>query len=331
MDCRLGILGFGFMGKTHALNAKAIPGVKVTAIFSVEKDKAEIEQLGAKFYADWQKMLDTEKIDAIVVATPTFTHGEMALTAISKGMHVFLEKPMERTIKKCKEINVAAKKKGVLLGMGHVLRFDGEYMTIKDQVASGAIGHAKMARCTRRGPPPGWSTWFFDEEKSGGAILDLSIHDIDFICWLASKAPKRVAAMASPIVLGGKTLFGISHVVLDFEPGPGIELGFAEASWGAVAPYPFSTAIEVAGKDGLIACHIPGKHPMETYSASGCVTLNLYAHDGYYNEINDFIDAIKERRPPKVTGDDGMLAVRVCLAALESARSRNVIDVEGFA
>jgi UDP-N-acetylglucosamine 3-dehydrogenase len=237
---------------------------------------------------------------------------------------------MERTVVKCQAINRAAKSKGIRLGMGHVLRFDNEYVAIKEQVTSGGI-IPKMARCTRRGPPPGWASWFFDEEKSGTVILDLSIHDIDFMCWLAGRAPARVSAEASPIPFGGKLMFGISHVVLDFGPGNGIEVGFAEGSWAAAPTFPFSTSIEIAGKNGLLTCTIPGKHPLEVYSTTGRTAMNVYSRDGYYNEIDDFITSIARGRLPKVTGDDGLLAVRTCLAALESAKRHVTINMEGFA
>ncbi len=331
MGLKLAMMGFGCMGKTHAKNIKKHPGADLVAVFSlVEKDKAEIEKLGARYYQDWRNMLESEPADAVVVATPTFTHGEVALAAIDRGMHVFLEKPMERSVTKCQAVIRAAKGKGIHLGIGHVLRFDNEYLAIKEQVASGVI-NAKMARCTRRGPPPGWASWFFDEEKSGTVILDLSIHDVDFICWLAGKAPARVSAEASTITAGGKNVLGISHTVLDFGPGDGIELGFAEASWAASSTYPFSTSIEVSGKDGLLACSIPGKHPLEMYSAGGRQIMNAYACDPYYNEMDDFITSIARGKPPKVTGEDGLLAVRTCLAALESAKRHQTIDIEGFA
>jgi UDP-N-acetylglucosamine 3-dehydrogenase len=331
MGLKIALMGFGFMGKIHAMNIKNHPGAELTAVFSsIEKDKAEVEKLGKTFYSDWRKLLETEQADAVVVATPTFTHEEIVLAAIERGMHVFLEKPMERSVAKCQTIIRAAKRNGIRLGMGHVLRFDNEYVAIKEQAASNAI-KAKMARCTRRGPPPSWASWFLDEEKSGTVILDLSIHDIDYICWLAGKAPVRVSAVASPIPSGGNQFFGISYVVLDFNPGDGIELGFAEASWGAVSSFPFSTSIEITGKNGLLACSIPGKHPIEMYSAAGRVAVNAYAHDPYYNEIDDFITSIARGKPPKVTGDDGLLAVRTCLAALESAKRYKTIKMEGFA
>ncbi|MBN2150864.1 MAG: Gfo/Idh/MocA family oxidoreductase [Candidatus Lokiarchaeota archaeon] len=327
---KLALMGFGFMGRIHARNITSHPDADLVAAFSaLESDRAEIERLGARFYSDWRELIADEPADAVVVATPTFTHGEMALAAFDRGLHVFLEKPMERSSDAAARINAAARKKGLSLGLGHVLRFDGEYVAIKEQATSGAVG-AKMARCTRRGPPPGWASWFLDEEKSGTVILDLSIHDIDFMCWLAGKPPAWVSAEASPIPSGGKPFFGISHVVLDFGPGDGLELGFAEASWAAASSYPFSTSIEIAGKSGLIACSIPGKHPLETYTASGRVATNAYERDGYYNEIDDFIKSIAGGRPPKVTGEDGLLAVRTCLAALESAKRHETIAMEGF-
>lgn len=328
---KIGLFGFGFMGKIHALNVKNNPDAQLTAVFSIEKDRPDIEQIGATFYDDWHEMIAAETFDAVIIATPTFTHAEIGLAAINKGWHVFLEKPMERTLDNCQLLNDAAEKRQVFLGIGHVLRFDDEYLAIKESIVSGTIGNPKMVRCTRHGPPPGWSTWFFDEEKSGTVILDLTIHDLDYICWLAGTAPKRVTAAASSILLGKNNMFGISHVVLDFEVSNGIELGFAEASWGATSSYPFSTSIEVTGTDGMISSQIPGKHPIELFTENDRTAMNLFSKDGYANEIDDFMTSIRSGQQPKVSGTDGILAVKVCLAALESAKSQETIDLEGFA
>ncbi|MFX0098066.1 MAG: Gfo/Idh/MocA family protein [Candidatus Hodarchaeota archaeon] len=330
---RFGVAGFGFIGKIHAMNIKKHPDAKLSAVFSLEEDKAEVESLGAKFFDDWKAMLD-EDLDAVVVGTPTYTHADLSLAVIEKGMHLFLEKPMERVLEKCEKINEAAKNKGIKLGMAHVLRFDPEYIELRNKLHAGTVGTAKMIRCTRRGPPPGWGSWFFEEAKSGTVILDLSIHDIDYICWTAGKVPRSVCAMASKIGLAGQEMFGISNVVLEFERSGNsnvdIELGFAEASWGARNSYPFSTSVEVSSIGGFASCKIPGKHPIEEYTNDERVASNLYTTDGYYNEIDDFVMSIINDRPPKVSGDEGMMAVKICLAALQSARESKVVTMEGF-
>lgn len=330
---RFGVAGFGFIGQIHAMNIMKHPNAELSAVFSLEKDKDEVESLGATFHDDWREMLDQD-LDAVVVGTPTFTHGELSLAVIEKGMDLFLEKPMERVLEKCKEINDAAKEKGIKLGMAHVLRFDPEYVGLRETVLAGTIGTAKMMRCTRGGPPPGWGTWFFDESKSGTVILDLSIHDIDYMCWVAGKVPSSVCAMASKIGLQGKEMFGISNVVLEFErsgkKNVDIEIAFAEASWAARASFPFSTSVEVSGTKGLASCNIPGKHPIEEYTDEGRVASNLYVKDAYYNEMDDFVKAVIGNTEPKVSGDDGMLAVKICLAALKSARENEKVALEGF-
>lgn len=332
---KMACCGFGFMGKTHAMNLKAHRKVELVSIFSAAKDKEEIEKLNVSFYDDWKLMLESEELDAVVVATPTITHAGVAMHCISQDLHVFLEKPMEINAGKCNQIIRAANQRDVKLGLGHVLRFDNQYLSIKNAVDAGQIGVPKMIRCRRRGPAPNWSSWFFDEAKSGTVILDLSIHDLDYICWLAGREPTSVCAMASELELGGNQIFGISHVVLDFQKdnidgGKTIELGFAEASWAGVKGFPFSTDVEVAGDDGLITSHIPGKHPLNIYGDDGGVAMNLLTKDGYFQELDDFVSAILENRPPKVSGADGLRAVRVCTAALKSAQTGKVITMGGF-
>jgi myo-inositol 2-dehydrogenase/D-chiro-inositol 1-dehydrogenase len=114
---------------------------------------------------------------------------------------------MEITLEKCAAINDAASTQGVKLAIGHVLRFDSEYVAIKYQIEKNAIGEPKMVRCTRHGPPPGWASWFFDESKSGAVILDLSINDIDLICCLALESPAdrrgAVPAIFLPVLYPG--------------------------------------------------------------------------------------------------------------------------------
>ncbi|MHA1368435.1 MAG: Gfo/Idh/MocA family protein [Promethearchaeota archaeon] len=332
---KIGLIGFGFIGRTHAINVVKHPDAKLKAVFSLEKDKDLVEKYGAKFYNDWRDLMDSEDLDFIIVATPTYTHAEVAIQAMSRGFNVFLEKPMDRTLDKCKAIIQAAKKNDVLLGLGHVLRFDPEYIKIKELIEKGAVGRPRMIRCSRAGPAPSWSSWFFDEEKSGGVILDLSIHDLDYECWIAGRIPEYVYASASRLDLGNRKVFGISHVVLDFgrsgETGvAGVELGYAEASWGAKPMFPFSTHVEVSGTDGLLSCSIPGKHSLEIFKKKNRVALNDYHTDPYYLELDDFIKSVRKNIPPKVGGDDGLQAVKVCLAALESAKNHEIIRMEGF-
>ncbi len=330
---RVGVCGFGFMGKTHAATVRSHPGAILVAVSSECKDKAAIEGLGAQFYETWEGMIEHEVLDALVIATPTFSHASIATAAFARGLHVFLEKPMEISVQKCKDILAARDKagNGLILAMGHVLRFDNEYVAIKQAVDSGAIGTPRTVRAARRSQPPGWGTWFFDEALSGTLILDLSIHDVDFACWLAGRAPTTVCAVASPVSLAGKKIFGICHVVMDFSSsssdGTGIQLGYVEASWACSPTFPFSTSIEVAGTSGLLTCDLPGKHPLELYGGLARSPLNLYSRDGYYNEVNDFLHSIVARQAPGVSGEDGLRAVQVCLAALESARKCEVVRV----
>lgn len=326
----IGLLGYGFMGKTHASSIARHPRARLAGVYSAPGDRAVVEALGVPFHDDWKALLDMPGLDAVVIATPTFTHADMAIAAMEKGLHVFLEKPMELTVDKCRAINEAASKHDVRLGLGHVLRFDPLYRSVKANVDAGKVGTPGLVRCTRRGPAPGWGTWFFDEALSGGVILDLSIHDVDMVCWIAGKRPARVSAVAAPITAGGRTFPGVSHACLEFDP-PGLQVAFVEASWAASPSYPFSTSIEVAGDAGLLSCSVPGKHPFEVYTCESRVAMNLYDTDAYYNELDGFVVAVTGGLPPAVTGADGLHAVETCLAAITSARSGRTIELGGSA
>src|SRR5579871_459942 len=183
---RIGILGSGFMGGTHARAYAKIPGVVVAAVSSRHLDKAEklAGEVGARATTDDRTIIDDPTINAISNTLPTHLHPETTVAALKAGKHVLLEKPFALTAAECDGMIAAARSGGRILMVAHVLRFWGGYATLIDFVQSGRLGKPISATATRLSQMPGWADWFLNPAESGGAVLDLSVHDFDVLNWL---------------------------------------------------------------------------------------------------------------------------------------------------
>ena len=193
------IVGFGFMGMTHTLNILKIKDLKLTAI--VERDlllidknlKSNIgniavgnidvnELADARRYSDIDSCLKSEDIDVVIVCTHVNTHFEMTKKALENNKDVFLEKPFCLDMKQAQELIEMAAKMKKLLMVGHVVRFMPPYQQLKKWIDNKEFGDLKFLSLTRFCGLPGWGQWNDKSIKdlSGGALFDLSIHDIDY-------------------------------------------------------------------------------------------------------------------------------------------------------
>jgi UDP-N-acetylglucosamine 3-dehydrogenase len=322
---KFGILGFGMMGKTHFNNIQKHPLAEVTAIFSIPITDIKVDSK-IKLYDNWKQLIDEAKVNAIVIATPTDTHAEIVKYAAQKGLNIFVEKPMARTLEECNEIVAISKKCNVKVCVGHVLRFWPSYSSVKCQAEMNQklIGSVKMMRLQRLSGFPSWSNWFADAKKSGGVVLDLSIHDIDFACWTLGGVPDSVFCDIKTITVADKQLPGISFTTLDF----GDAIAYCEASWAGKGKFPFTSRAEIVGSEGMVKFDGAGSIPVFIYSDTDVGSLDPYENDGYYLEMDSFISAILNDTVIGVPPEEGRNAVAVCLAAIKSAEEKRVVKME---
>jgi predicted dehydrogenase len=322
---KFGIIGYGFMGKTHTANLLRHPNALVTAIYSIP-GTTEIPT-SVKFYTDsWKSVIDDPEVEVIVIATPTPSHKEIACYAAEKKKHIFVEKPMARTVEDCTKIIEAAQKFGVKLWIGHVLRFwpsyKAAYTATHDKNTS--IGNLKMIRTRRLSNFPGWSNWFGDEAQSGGCILDLSIHDIDFATWIMNQSVRGVYCEALRLPELKINAWGLSMTILTFENG---SMAYCESSWAGSKSFPFSTECEIIGTEGIIRFDSRMPNPLNIFGDS-VISNSPIEEDGYYAEIDAFIQCILNNSPPLVSGEMGRYAVGLCIAAIKSAEEKRIISVK---
>ena len=203
---KIGLVGYGNMGKTHADNIKTIEGGKLVAVSDIAPEKLELFNKELRSEVDVfdhiDAMLDSAKLDAILIATPHYFHPEMAIKAFDKGKHVLIEKPSGVYTKHVREMNAAAEKSGKVFGIMFNQRSISAHQKIKDLVDSGELGEIKRTnwiitswyRPQSYYDSGGWrATW---KGEGGGVLLNQCPHQLDLWQWMCGM-PATVRAHCS--------------------------------------------------------------------------------------------------------------------------------------
>ncbi|NLJ73694.1 MAG: Gfo/Idh/MocA family oxidoreductase [Firmicutes bacterium] len=328
---RVGVIGYGTMGQVHSQSYKELENAALTAVADQEpKRREQIEQeLGVKAVSNADEIFQDESIDLVDICVPTYLHEEMIAKAVEAGKHIFVEKPLARSLDQGKKILALTKNYRKKVGVGHVVRFSPEYVAARESVQQGEIGRPAVVRTFRGGSqfPRGWQDWYADFELSGGVILDLVIHDIDYLRWVFGEV-ERVYAKSTH----GRTTAHLEHamIVLRFKNGV---IAHVEGSWTNY-PGQFYTTFEFSGDEGLISFDSRKTAPIVQITAKQSedskdvvIPENPFLVSPYTAEIADMVEAIKDDREPAVTVQDAFDTLRVALAAVESAQTGKVISL----
>jgi UDP-N-acetylglucosamine 3-dehydrogenase len=322
---RVGLVGAGFMGSVH-LNAYAgIPEVEVVGVADarVESAIAGAEMVGARPYASYEELVAAEDVEVVDICVPTAFHRDLAVRAAGEGRHVILEKPIARTMEDAHEILEAFSGDGPRLFVGHVVRFFPAYVGIKQKIDAGDLGTVGVVRTSRRSPfLLGWNDWYADWRVSGGVLLDLVIHDFDFLRWALGEV-ERVYARG---MLGREyNRLDYALVTLRFQSGA---IAHVEGHWGY--PAPFNYSIEVAGSKALLTVDSTEPAALQLIGgAPGEVPDLASGKSPYEKELEHFIHCIESGEAPIVQAQDACEALRIGLAATESVLTGESVTLGG--
>lgn len=328
---RIGILGSGFMGQTHARAYAKIPGVEIVAISSRHIDKAEklAAEVGGKGVTDDRAIIEDASIDAISNTLPTHLHPDSTIAALEAGKHVLLEKPFALTAPDCDGMIAAAKASGRILMLAHVCRFWGDYAALVEFVHGGAIGRPISAVASRLSQLPAWADWFLDPAQSGGAVLDLSVHDFDVLNWVLG-TPKTVYGRGREYRPG---LWNDIHAEIDY----GGSNGFVEGSEFMPEGYPFSCGLRVICEGGVtefsfraggVSVEMGGGSTLVVYEPGKAWPLTPKPGDAYQNQTDYFVACVREGRQPALgTPEQARLAVRTANAVRKSFETGQVVEI----
>lgn len=327
----IGILGSGFMGGTHARAFAKLPGVRVVAVSSRSMAKAQkiAEEVGATPVSDNMAIVNDPNIDAISNTLPTHLHKEYTVAALRAGKHVLLEKPFALNVADCDAMIRAQKKTGQILMVAHVLRFWSEYVALIQFVQSGKLGKPISAVASRLSQRPAWADWFGNPDLSGGAVLDLMIHDLDVLNWIFGK-PQTVYAR------GHETRRGSwDHIltIIDYGKAQGV----VEGSEWMPAGYPFTMTLQVlcergrvefSFRAGGVSVEMGGGTTLTVYEHDKAYPLDSIVGDAYERQIAYFVECVQNNRQPELgTAQQARLAVAVSNAARESLEKGKIVQV----
>jgi len=327
---KVGIVGVGFMGTTHASGWVDTPAsiVGFTAETQLEAG-ALAKQYHAKVYPDLDSMLPD--VDVVDICSPTHLHHEMILKAAAAGKHIVCEKPLARTTQQAREVVIACKKAGVQLLVAHVVRFFPEYALAQSAIANGQIGKPAVLRLHRGSYRPKKPTgnWFLDEAKSGGILMDMMIHDYDYARWIAGDVETVSARRVTEPHPDALVDYGL--VILSHKSGA---ISHIAGSW-AYPPPTFITRFELAGDRGLIEFDSTSTAPINNLilrtGGSDAPDVGLpsspVSESPYTTQIKEFYAALADGKPACVSPTDGLASVQIAEAAIQSAQSGQPVQL----
>lgn len=328
-DITFAVIGAGFMGKVLARVGHELPYARCVAAADVELANAQqlVDEYGGKAYSDYDEMLDRERADAVIVATPEYLHLQPVLAASQRGSHVFVEKPFATTLADADAMIQGCKDAGVKLMVGHILRFEVNYAMIQAAVQEGNIGRF-LSAYARRITPIG------EAYRLGGRVSPITyiaVHDIDQILWYHPAPIKSVYGRA----LKGRVwdvfrTYDCAWLMIEFEDGAlGIhEVGWClpeewagwkkPASWGGFG----DVCMNVIGTDGVLNLNFT---PMDLFACDHegwklpdtrhWPAMNGRLVGAAKLELEHFFECILSGSQPLVSGEDGRRSIEVMIAA----------------
>ena len=335
------LVGAGRAGRVPATNLRRhVPGAEPVAVVDGDRERAAAvaAEVGGAPFASLEEALGSGmRIDAAVIATPTFTHRDLAVEALGAGLHVFCEKPMALTAQECDDMIAAAERAGRVLQIGYVRRFQPEFVEASARIESGEIGDVMLVKSLTRGPglPPPWA---HDLTLSNGMLAEVNSHCFDSVRWLAGADIVRVYAEVANRK-GARLGVTAEH----FYDNAVVSLRFANDAIGSIdgvcpAGYGYDARMEVVGTEGLLM--IGEVNGMPLISAvdreRGGVrpTHKTWPERfswGYVREIAAFAEAARSGAEPAVGGLDGKRAVEAVVAANRSWQEGRPVELAGAA
>lgn len=345
---KVGICGLGFMGRTHFGIYANNPKAKVVALMDKDPQRRvgdwadpignlpaswpqQVPMDGIASYATPDELIADPNVDLVDVTLPTDLHADVAINALRAGKHVFSEKPMARTSQECRQVLAVASRAKGYYAVGQCIRFWPQYVKIKELVDSKQYGRVKSVALRRLASTPTYSSdnWLLKHQRSGGAALDLHLHDIDFAAYLLGK-PKSVVAKGTKGPSGG-----FDHVEALWDYGREL-LVMVEGGWTFADAYPFQMIITVrcerATLEWILRVGTGGEGfgpDVIVYTASGGVEkVPVKNTTGWHEEINYFLTCIETRKRPTVaTAKTSTLSVAICEAELKSIQTRRSVPI----
>ncbi len=317
---KVGIIGLGFIGKMHLGSLRRTGMAEIVAV--ADKNPANLGQGsvqegnialsgdlsldGVKTYSDGDELLADPEVEIALVALPTNLHKEYALKAIKAGKHVMCEKPFVRQSDEGREILKALEGYDKNFMVLQCIRFWPAYAKAYELIKSGEYGKVLSAHFVRNSPKPTWSwdNWLLDNPRGGGALVDLHVHDVDFVNYCFGK-PAKIEAAGVKI---GNEGVGDIMALYTYKDGPVVTL---HGAWNYMPKFPFRMAFSMVLEKASFEFNSLVDMDLHVYPSDGtALTPKIDSADGYLLEEKYFLECVdKGEKPSIVTPESALDAV----------------------
>lgn len=337
----IGIIGLGFMAATHLKAYRQITGGRVTAFCNpsgrhLDGDFSSVagnlpgqeplrwDMKDVRAYREVDAFLADPSLHAVDICAPTHVHEDLVLKALRAGKHVLCEKPLARTSAQGRAMLLQAHGSHKLLMPAMCLRFLPSWVCLRTAIAEATYGKVHGVHFRRVAQPPGWGQGsFLDGAKSGGGLLDLHIHDTDFVQFCFGR-PRSVFSTGFSKVSGA-----VDHVMTQYEVDCGAAVT-AEGGWAMTPGFGFNMAYTAVFDTATLDFDLArGEQALKLYrEGREPEVLKPEGVDGYAGEIQYFIDCIRSGAPlVTVTPEDGVSALEICEAEEKSVHLRQSVQL----
>ena len=324
------VIGCGSIGKRHIRNLKSL-GYEDIIAYDIKKERLkEVEEYKVKTFENRDEAFN-QKIDAVLVCTPSSLHLQPALSAVKNGCHVFIEKPISHTLEGLNELISIAEEKRLVTMVGFNLRFEKGLSTVKKLLDEKAVGKVATAICIAGQYLPDHHPWedyrrgyAANRSLGGGVILD-GIHELDYISWFLGDI-KEVFCFADKL----------SGLEMDTEDTAAYLLRFENNAIGVIqmdyVKRTYERTCEIIGEEGIIKWDFK-EHTVKLFSAKTKEWETIQddkeydINKMYVDEIKYFIDCINGKGSPPVDAVSGKKILEVALAAKESSDTKKVMTL----
>jgi myo-inositol 2-dehydrogenase/D-chiro-inositol 1-dehydrogenase/scyllo-inositol 2-dehydrogenase (NAD+) len=334
-ELRVAVVGAGRAGMVHARNfAAGVRGARLAALVDPNRDTlaVAVAETGCEqTYADPLQAVAADGVDAVVIASPTFTHAELALAALAAGKPVLCEKPLASTLAEADAIARAAAESHAAFVMGFMRRFDPTWAAVAERIAAGEIGRPLLVRSTGRGPglPPEWA---LDPDTSGGLIAEVNSHDLDSIRWLSGQEFETVYAVgraAKRPDLAERFPGFVDVLLATFELSGG---ALAQLDGACPADYGYDARVEVYGSEGVAFAGDPRRGSALLVRRGEAVAepvlgwRDLFA-EAYRAEDAHLVAVARNEAEPRTSVEDGVRALEAVFAVNRSLAEGSPVAV----
>ena len=329
---KIGILSFAHHhGEAYIANLRRMEGVELLGVVDDDPLRGQTiaAQNRARYFHSYEDLFEA-KPDGVIICTENNRHRPFVEMAASRGVHVLCEKPIATTLEDARAIVDACEKAGVILMTAFPMRYSAPLLEIKSRLDQGDFGDIYCFNATNQGElPTKHRAWFVDPELAGGgAIMDHTVHLVDIMRWFTGSEVQTMYARSNKIFHAEEVEVETGALeMLTFENDV---FATIDASWSRPQYWPTwgGLTFEMVTQRGAVV--------VDAFRQN----LNLYRHEwqrsnwAYWGSdmnqamVSDFAAAIRENRPPRVTGLDGLRAIEATLAAYESDRTGQTIQVK---